>query len=192
MKPEKVNFMKKELLDDELKERSPLLLDAKKQGDGFRLPEGYFEALEDAVFSRVDSAGIRRKPVLEAKRGGLFGRFSRSGIAWAAAATFVIVLAAAWFFKTQFVQPLAPVATTQQELTEEEIETYVIENIQDFDASLIAAVPVGEHVPPETKSATPTENNPAASDPLDDLSDEELELLLKEMSDAELENLLKT
>lgn len=192
MKPEKVNFMKKELPDDELKELSPLLQEAKKQGDGFRLPEGYFGALEDAVFSRVDSAGVRRKPVLESKRGGLFGRFSRSGIVWAAAAAFVVILAAAWFFKMQFAQPSAPVLMAQQELTEEEIETYVVENIHDFDAILIAAVPVSELVSPEVKSVTPIENNPAASDPLDDLSDEELELLLKEMSDEELENLLKT
>ena len=68
----------------------------------------------------------------------------------------------------------------------------MLNNIRDFDADLLADVPPAEHALPEAKPAAPAEVKPKPSDPLDDLSEEELELLLREMSDEELENLLKT
>lgn len=180
--------MKKNLSDDELKELSPLLRDLRQQDEGFRVPEGYFGALEDSVLNKVEKTGNRRRPAMKAKRGGLFGRFSRSRIMWAVAATLTLVFAATWLFR---IKPEQSVAATQ-ELTEEEIEAYVLENIRDFDAELLAAVPVSEQALPETKPVTPMDTKPKQSDPMDDLSEEELELLLKEMSDEELENLLKT
>lgn len=183
--------MKKESLDDELKGLSPLLREVRGQDDSFRVPEGYFGALEDSVLGRVDASAMRRKQVMGARRGGLFARFSRSQVAWAVAAALTLVLAATWLFRTP-PQTDALQAATAQELTEEEIEAYVLENIRDFDAELLADVPVNSRALPETKPASPAETKTKTSDPLDDLSDEELELLLKEMSDEELENLLKT
>ena len=184
--------MKKESLDKELKGLSPLLRDLKRGGDGFRVPEGYFGALEESVLGRVEATGFRRKPALEARRGGLFARWSRLQVIWAAAAALALVLAATWVFRAPPAQQqMLPVAA-EQELTEEAIEAYVLENIRDFEAELLAGVPTVEHALPETKPALPKESKSKASDPLDDLSDEELELLLKEMSDEELENLLKT
>ena len=180
--------MKKESPDDELKGLSPLLRDLRQQEEGFRVPEGYFGALEDSVFSRVETTGNPRKPAMRAKRGGFFGRFSRSQGMWAAAAALALLLAATWLL---MIKPEQPVVA-KQELTEEEIETYVLENIHEFDAELLAAVPANEQALPATKPVAPTEAKPKQSDPLDDLSEEELELLLKEMSDEELENLLKT
>lgn len=184
--------MKKESLDDELKGLSPLLRDLRGQDDGFRVPEGYFGALEDSVLGLVDASAMRRKQVMGARRGGLFARFSRSQVAWAVAAALTLVLAATWLFRTPPAQTDTLPVATAQELTEEEIEAYVLENIRDFDAELLADVPLAGHAQPETKTASPAETKPKTSDPLDELSDEELELLLKEMSDEELENLLKT
>ena len=184
--------MKKESIDDELKDLSPLLRELGQQDDGFRLPEGYFGALEDSVFGRVEATGMRRKPLPEAKRGGLFARFSRPRIMWAAAAAMAMVLAATWLFTTKPWQREALPVVATQEPTEEEIEAYVLENIRDFDADLLADVPPAAHTLPEAKPAAPAEAKSKQSDPLDDLSEEELELLLREMSDEELENLLKT
>lgn len=183
--------MKKESLDDELKELSPWLRDIKRPDDGFRVPEGYFGALEESVLSRVDATGMRRKAVLEARRGDLFARLIRSRYTWVAAAVMVAVLAATWLFKINTSQQEAISDVANRELTEEEIENYVLDNIRDFDAELLADVPAGELAPPETRTVQPAEAKPA-SDPLDDLSDEELDLLLKEMSDEELESLIKT
>ena len=181
--------MKKESLDNELKGLSPLLRDPGQRDPGFRVPEGYFEALEDSVFSRVGATGNRRKPMMKALRGGFFTRFSRTQVMWAAAAIFALVLAAIWFISPK---PAQQPALATQELTEAEIEAYVLENIRDFDAELIADVPVNTHIVPETRHTSPATTKPGVTDPIDDLSDEELELLLKEMSDEELENLIKT
>lgn len=180
--------MKKESLDDELKGLSPWLRDLGMQEEGFRVPEGYFGALEESVYSRVESAENRRKPVMRIKRGGFVGRFSRSQVLWAAAASLALLLAATWLIR---VKPAREIVATQ-ELTEEEIEAYVLENIRDFDVELLADVPAVEQTLPETQPAAPREAKPKQPDPMDDLSEEELELLLKEMSDEELENLLKT
>ncbi len=184
--------MKKESIHDELDKQSPLLRDLKRQDDGFKTPEGYFDVIEDAVFERIGKAGNRRKPALETKHGGLFGRFSRTQVMWAAAAVFALVLATTWLFRTKPAEPATLPVLVSQELTEEEIEAYVLENIRDFDEALLADVPDHEQAAPETKPASPTETKPKQTDPLDDLSDEELDLLLKEMSDEELENLIKT
>lgn len=187
-----MNDMKKESINDELDKLSPLLRDLKRADDGFKTPEGYFDVLEEAVFNRIGRADNRRKPAFETKRGGLFGRFFRTQLMWAAAAMFVLVLAATWLFTNNPSETTAPAGVASQELTEEEIEAYVLENIRDFDAALLADVPDNEQQAPPTKPVSPTEAKPKQNDPIDDLSDEELDLLLKEMSDEELENLIKT
>ncbi|MBK7937382.1 MAG: hypothetical protein IPJ82_09965 [Lewinellaceae bacterium] len=73
-----------------------------------------------------------------------------------------------------------------QQLTEEEmIEAYVLENIRDFDVDQLAALA------PEPQRHTHRSRICRKKSPsIDDLSAEELELLLKEMSDEELESLL--
>lgn len=180
--------MKKESINDELDKLSPLLRDLKRQDDGFRMPEGYFDAMEQSVFGRLESSGGLRKTVAPTPANGLTARFGRKQWMWAAAAVFAAVLAAAWFFG-QPEEVEAPVATT--ELTEEEIESYVLENIRDFDAELLADVPA--QAAQDQAPAPATQPRPQQqTDPVDDLSEEEIELLLKDMSDEELENLLKT
>ncbi len=185
----KQNDMKKESVNDELENLSPLLRGWKQQKEGFQVPEGYFDTVEEAVFSRIDQSGNRRKPALETRRGGLF---SRSQVRWAAAAVLALVLAATWFFTAYPPANDALPAVASQELTEEEIEAYVLANIRDFDEALLAEVPAGTQPVVETKPVSPAAAQPKQTDPIDDLSDEELDLLLKDMSDEELENLLKT
>lgn len=183
--------MSKKTINDELQKRSPLLREMRQKDDGFRVPEGYFEALEDSVFNRIEAAGARRNPVWESHKGGMFARIFRAKWVWAAAAVFVLVLAATWFFKSNLTQT-APVAASQ-ELTEEEIEAYVANNIHDFEAEQLAMLfpdePRAAEPAPEAIPETPQPKNP---DPLDSLSEEQLEILLKDMSDEELESLLKS
>lgn len=169
------------LLNEELKGLSPWLHDLKQRGDGFQVPEGYFDTLEDSVFSRIDAAGNRRAPGLTAKKGG--GFFSLRAIS-AAAAVLAVVLAATWLFRGR---PAELPAAVVPELSEEEIELYVLENIRDFDPAQLASLS-----PEETEALPPAqpESQRKTEDLLDELSEEELELLLKEMSDEELENML--
>jgi hypothetical protein len=185
--------MSKKAINDELQNLSPLLREMRQKGDGFRVPEGYFEAVEESVFGRINAAGARRKPVLESKRGGLFGRIFHSKIiVRAAAAVLVLVLAATWLFKTKHRQSSTFPVVAAQDLTEEEIEAYVLENIHEFEAEQLAALPAVEHTAPHTEPLPAPKPQAKEPDLLDSLSEEELEILLKDMSDEELEGLLKT
>lgn len=183
--------MKKESLNDELLKLAPLLREAKQTGDGFRLPEGYFEVLEDSVFSRIEAMGARRQLVLRAKRGTALGWFFRPQAAVAVAATLTLVLAAVWFFSSDPVPATTVGLANTQELSEEDIEAYVLENIRDFDADQLATYSsVADVAPIKAESSNPPENKTKNGLPLDGLSEEELEMLLKEMSEEELKSLL--
>ena len=180
--------MKKESLDKELEGLSPKLRDLRRENDGFRLPDSYFESLEEAVFSRLDAAGARRQQELTVSRGkGLHSRLF--SIRWmaTAAAVLALILAAVWFFKPTPVAAPQPVA---RQLTEEEIiESYVLENIRDFEVEQLAALSTEHEV--ESSPAPPNQQTtPKGGDLLDNMSTEEMELLLKEMTDEELESLL--
>lgn len=173
-------------LQDELKDLSPFLYEQKlKQqepgGDGFRLPPGYFDAVEEAVFARLEASGARHV-VLE-KRGIVRGLF-QSRVMLAAAAMIVLVLAALWFFR-----PAPAVAPAAAELSEEDIEAYVLENIRDFDTDQLASLSPVESTATEeehTGSSKPKTDKPS----LDDLSPEDVENVLRDMSEEELQELL--
>ena len=169
---------------------SPELSDLKRRSDGFRLPDGYFEGLEDAVFSKIDAMGSHRQPVFSTiKGGGLRSWLLRPQVMIAAAAVIAIVLAAKWFFIPRPVPAVAPVPVAAQPLSEEEmIEAYVLENIRDFDVNQLAAyAPENEE---ETIAKPEEDQHIKQHRPLDGLSPEEVDMLLKEMSDEELENML--
>ena len=182
--------MKKGSVNKELENLSPELSDLKRRGDGFRLPEGYFEGLEDAVFSRIDATGSRRRPAFSTvKGGGLRSWLFRPRMMIAAAAVFAIVLTAKWFFIPKPVPAVAPAPVAAQQLSEEEmIEAYVLENIRDFDVNQLAAyAPENEK---ETVAKPEEDQHIKQRRPLDGLSPEEVDMLLKEMSDEELESML--
>jgi len=179
--------MKKESLDDELKKISPRLRELKRESDGFQLPKGYFETLEESVFRRIEAAGARRQPVLETKGSSLLARFFHPQAMMAAAAAIALTLAAVWFFSSPAAKDSLAAAP---ELSEEEIEAYVLENIRDFDAEQLASISASETAPVEAESSKSPENQATNGHSLEGLSEEELELLLKEMSEEELESLL--
>jgi len=179
--------MKKENLDDELKNLPPLLTDLKAKGDGFNVPEGYFDHMEDAVFARLKASGdLGRSTMKVLKRPGLFPLFIRPRTATALAAALALVLAAVWFFRQPDVIEPLPLAST--ELTEDDIETYVLENLHEFDPAQLAALTPEETTEPAEES-TPytTKKKNSASE---ELHPDDLEKILDEMTDEELEQIL--
>ena len=174
--------MKKESLDDELSEISPWLRDMKRQDDGFRVPDDYFESLEARVFARIDGEGARREPVMEAVRGG---NWLRPKMMLAAAAIFVAILAAVWLLRPE---PEVTVAST--ELSEEDIESYVLANAHEFEpeqlASLQPDTPTQSSDMPESSTKMPAKS----AVPGNDITPEDMEGLLDDMSDEELESIL--
>ncbi len=87
------------------------------------------------------------------------------------------------------VPAIAPAPVAAQQLSEEEmIEAYVLENIRDFDVNQLATyAPENEE---ETVAKPDQDKNIKQRHPLDGLSPEEVDMLLREMSDEELESLL--
>ena len=173
----------KDSLDDELKNISPWLRDMKRPDDGFQIPEGYFETLEDRVFARIEAEGLRQTPAMQALRGGRWWQQPR--VMLAAAAVFCAVLAAVWLLRPQ---PQAVAAAA--DLSAEEMEDYVLENVHDFDVEQLAAMAgeaAAEAAEMPDAPAEGEDKKPAAGD---EFAPEDVDKLLDDMSAEELESIL--
>ena len=175
--------MKQDNVAEELKKNAPWLYEQRQQEDGFKIPEGYFDTVEDRVLSRLEAAGPRRQaPQRLMKKPAK--RFTLPQIFMAVAAVFSIAIAAVWFFKpiTMVDQPLASV-----ELSTDDIETYLLENVQDFEAEQLATLPDED----ENEYQLPAQKTPSTStDPLEEISPEDVEHILNDMTEEELEEIL--
>lgn len=177
--------MKKQQFEEDM---PSFLKDMKEKGDGFKVPEGYFEDLEDAVFARLEAGGDLGRPSMKIiKRPGLFASSVRIRTFSALAAALAIILAAVWFFQDSSpVDSTLPLAST--ELTEEDIESYVLENVHEFDPAQLAAL-TPEERPGAVEEMTPDVNKadlPAS----EEIHPDDLDQILDEMTDEELEEIL--
>lgn len=184
--------MKKENLDEELGKISPWLNDLKSKGEGFELPEDYFQEMEDSLFARIEAAGPLERPVLKpVKKEGLFASFIRPRTAMAYAAALAVVLAAVWLIRLQTTKAPETVVASA-ELSEEDIESYLLENVHDFDPEQLAALDSAEPGGKEEESA-PAPANPGKKTKTvhhEELQPEDLEHVIDEMSEEELEKML--
>lgn len=173
----------KDSLDDELKNISPWLRDMKRPDDGFQLPEGYFDALEDRVMARLEAEGLRQVPALQAVRGGQWWRQPR--MMWAAAAVSCAVLAAVWLLR-----PQPQVAVAAADLSAEELEEYVLENVHEFEVEQLASITKEYGSEASEPRIEPTDNQQKMPSAGDEFSPEDVDKLLDDMSDEELESIL--
>lgn len=184
-------------IDQELRDLSPFLHELHSKDDGFRLPENYFVGLEEQVFQQIDALGARRKPAPPTVRTGFW-----NSLAWLwqprVAVAFSILLLAAfavwwmWQPKPSVTEINTPLAS-QIELTPEELEAYVMENVADFEPEQLALLAIAEDESTEPpKTPAPKTNSSARNEKAgpDDLSPEELELLLDDLTDEEIEQML--
>ncbi|MBL7779698.1 MAG: hypothetical protein JNM22_00685 [Saprospiraceae bacterium] len=176
---------KKETLKEELESLSPFLQQQKQRRESMHVPADYFDQLEDAVFSKLESEGALR-PAMTARHGGVLRSLWKPRM-WAAAAAVAVIAVASWWMLRP--QPLSPVpdAMYTETLTEDEIEEYVIDNITEFDSEQLASI-APEPELSETTNTTPNETPDSKA--LDDISPAEMENLLQQMSEEELESLL--
>lgn len=180
---------KKESLDNELKELSPFLHDLKRKEDGFKLPADYFETFEHSVFQKMGAHGVPKNTGMQGIRGGGFKfYFLKPQILMAVAASLTLIFSAWWFLNpSQVVAPPNPVA---MELTGEEVESYVLENIQEFETEQLVTLSEDSALPSETPLQSTTPKSTKMKPDSEDISPEDVEDLLKDMSDEELEQLL--
>lgn len=177
--------MKSDKLNEELPQ---FLQDLKAKGDGLQVPDGYFEEMEDAVFARLRASGDLDRPKMQVvKRPGLFAAYIRPRTAMALAAALALILTAVWFVRqSASVAQETPLASA--ELTEEDIESYVLDNLHEFDAEQLASLTKEEIMEPveETTPTTPKQNS---SRP-EEIHPDDLDQILDEMTDEELEQIL--
>lgn len=177
--------MKKENIEGEL---PPFLQDLKGKETGYKVPEGYFDAMEDAVFARLKAAGDLERPAMSVvKRPERFPLFVRPRVAAALAAALALVLAAVWFFRSSE-SPLPEAQYASTELTEDDIEAYVLENVQSFEPEQLAALATTETTETLEENA-PTVNKHQPITP-EELHPDDLDKILDEMTDEELEEIL--
>jgi hypothetical protein len=180
--------MKKDTLDDELRDLSPRLRDLKGKGSGMQVPDGYFDAMEKSVFQRLEDSGAQRRPALRSQK-SLTARLFHPRVLMAAAAVFVLTLSAWWFLRPQHAVPQP--AALAMDMDDETLENYLLDNIHDFEPEQLAMLDHDEQPaaaePAASQPVTPSGKNKPS---LDDLKPEDVEDLLKDMSEEELEELL--
>lgn len=179
-------------IDDELNGLSPWLRELKQRrdDDGFRTPEGYFDRLEDEVFQQLDAIGARRRVAPAPQPAAWWSRLFRPRLALAFG-TVLALLAAVWWWQrpTTTTTPQSDeTVIVSTDLTPEEAEAYLRENAAEFDPDyLFQELKPEESVAVEPPRSTPHQPSVQSSPPN---AGEELEPLLDELSDAELEDLL--
>ncbi len=192
-------MQQKESLDDELKGLSPWLRDLKKSEPGLQVPADYFDTLEARVFAQMEATGGRETPVMQATRGGKLLRLLRTPKAGvAAAAAIVLTVGALWFLRAPNTVTPGEIAANvpvvaRPELSDEEIETYLLQNVQDFEPEQLASIPLLAVELPETENPAPVTSPKITKkhhELLNDVSAEDLEKALNGMSDEELERML--
>lgn len=177
--------MKKEFLEKDI---PPFLKALKGKDDGLKVPEGYFEDVEGAVFARLKSAGDLNRPVLAPKkRSGWSGLFIRPKVAMAYAAALAMMLAAVWFIR-QSTYTVPETTLFSAELTEEDLESYLLENLEEFDPHQLASLNVA--VPAEPLEEGGSDSSPKNNSTPSEIHPDDLDDILDEMTDEELEQIL--
>jgi hypothetical protein len=177
-----------EPLDDELRELSPWLRGLPRHvTPGTPPPPGYFEGLEESVFDKIEAQGARR-PAPQAGPGTVLRRWLNPRYMMAVAASLTLVLAAWWFLRPQ-PQPL-DAEQYAAALSEEDLETYLMDNIHEFEAAQLAQLPLEDLAEAEINAETPGAAAPKNEAQSDDFSPEDLDHLLEDMSEEELESML--
>lgn len=184
-------------MHDELGEHAPFLNDLRKKEDGLRVPEGYFDGLEADVFRQLDAIGARRKPAAfdKAKEARSWWQWLESlwhpRTALAVAGVLAVAIAGWWYFSADTTQNAGEnlVAAT---ISAEDAEAYLIDNLLEFEPNQIAMILPEDELPPISLEPVTGTTPQDATSPKRDLqiSTEDLEDLLRDMTDEELEELL--
>ena len=182
----------KERLQEELNKHAPLLQPLREREDGLQVPPGYFDNLEAGVFRQLDAIGARRKPLAPMARPGLWNRLQalfQPRTALAFAGVLALMLAAWWYFGPQ---QSGGTQTALSDISAEDAEAYLFDNALELEPEQIALALPADDLPLITIQAP---ENAASGDPATpvkelQLSPDDLNELLDDMSDDELKELL--
>ncbi|MBK6932014.1 MAG: hypothetical protein IPH12_14570 [Saprospirales bacterium] len=186
---------KQDRLHDELNEQAPFLNGLRKKSDGFRVPADYFSQLESEVFRQLEAIGAQRKPENNGTvRGGwrlTLLQLWQPRLALAFAGALAVILVAWWYVRPQTQNAAAPDIAAST-VTADDAAAYLLDNWMELEPTQIAVAMPQDDLPaitleeagnqsPETKENQQSEL---------EISTEDLENLLRDMSDEELKNLI--
>ncbi len=112
----------------ELEDIAPMLSDLKDKKEGFRIPENYFEKMQDEVMNKINSDVDLKVVHREARTFSLSGRR-----VWLKVAGFALVLAAAAYFLIPALSSEGAENGYLAGLTPDEASEYVNNNLDEFE-----------------------------------------------------------
>ena len=165
----------------ELEELSPRLLKMKEQGDGFRLPDDYFQHIQKEVLEKVQG----NPQVTAPKNIGWLDRFfeplqflfqPRWTLALASIAL-LITLGAVWLYQSQ------PVAGSElsaelAKLDPESLNAYIQANLHEFDTETLLEFASNQENQPSFEDLTPEDLDQYLDDVIQEMDAEALKELL--------------
>ncbi|MBI5914069.1 MAG: hypothetical protein HY842_01730 [Bacteroidetes bacterium] len=176
---------------DELREElegSPFLQKMKDKGEGFKVPANYFKNLPDEVWKQVKPAAPPQESWLD--KAELFLLFLqnlwRPRYVLAVATIAAVAVAAVCFFAEKTPgnesQPIAAVRLA--DISDEELQAYVSDNIGDFDRALFTENDLAE------QEVEPHPQQPAPAKPNLEEMEKYLDEVIDEIDVEDLEKLL--
>lgn len=184
--PPKLEYAMKN--SDELREElegSPFLQKMKSKGEGFKVPANYFKNLPDEVWKQVKPVAPPKESWLD--RVELFlQNLWQPRYALALAAVAAVVVAAVCFFKEKTPESASqPIAAVRlEDISDEELNAYVSNNIGDFDRTLFTENDLAE------QEAEPQPQPPDPAKPNLEEMEEYLDEVIDEIDVEDLEELL--
>ena len=176
-------------LKKELEEVSPYLVKMKQKPEAYRVPDGFYDELQNRVFAQLEMEGkpIEREVAAESGREfnqtwqllltrleGLFGSpFALSSVSFS-----MVMLLFYWQFSAPQSETCAQLAC----LSATEIQQYVEQHVDEFDTEtlwMIASSDLTDDEPPLPQV------NSQKFPTIEEASEPELQLLLKEMIDSD-------
>lgn len=165
----------------ELEELSPNLLKLKEQGDGFRLPEDYFQRMQKEVLDKAQ-AGSQPSPT---KNIGWLDRFFEPlqflfQPRWAlslATIALLVTLGVVWLYQSQ---PAAESALSAElaKLDPESLNAYIQANLHEFDAETLLEFASNQENQPSFEDLTPEDLDQYLDDVIQEMDAESLKELL--------------
>jgi hypothetical protein len=188
-----------ENIHDELRELSPLLSRLKELPEDYTLPDGYFSQFQQEVFAKINAEQKEvpvPKPVAHKKPIWWQHWLEELSFLWQPRyaigfASISVVMIATWYL-SQSPSEATNTSVAFNELSEEEIHNYLIDNIDGIDTETVWVSTQNEIAAIENKAQTPLNE---ANTTLQNASDVEIDEMIDEMiqsdeiSEEDLEHL---
>lgn len=169
----------KDDIQKEIEELSPFLKKMKKEKEGFEVPANYFRQLPDLIMDRIQEEEAQSDSSAPTTNwlDQIIERIQillQPQYAMALASTAILIVASLFLFQQD---PSLAGESTLAEVSDEEINAYVMSKAEEFEIDLLIDV-IDEKALEEEIENEPSYDENYLDNIIDDLSDKELEELM--------------